>query len=278
MAPAVKVALAAQVALAAVLLGAAPLLAQSLNFGGGSDLPIEINAEQGIEWQQENLVFLARGKAVAKRGQMRVHADILRAYYREKEGGGTDIWRLDAEGNVRITSPGETATGEKAVYNLDNSTLVLKGGRRGVRLKTRQETITASKQLEYWEKKQMAVARGNAQLVRGDRKIRADVLAAYFHKDKSGKTEIHRVEAFGNVRIDTAKERAYAERGVYNVQSGIATLVGSVKIQRAGNQLTGCSAEINLNTGISRLFGCKGRAGGKKRVQGLILPGRKLQK
>lgn len=140
MARAGKIRLAAA-ALAAVLLGAGPLLAQSLNFGSGSDEPIEINAEQGIEWQQENLVFLARGKAVAKRGEVRVHADILRAYYREKEGGGTDIWRLDAKGNVRITSPGEIATGEEAVYDVDNSTLVLKGGRQ-VRLKTRQDTIS----------------------------------------------------------------------------------------------------------------------------------------
>jgi hypothetical protein len=42
--------------------------AQSLNFGGGaSDLPIEIYADDGIEWQQENLVFLSRGNARAVR-------------------------------------------------------------------------------------------------------------------------------------------------------------------------------------------------------------------
>ncbi|MCH7551099.1 MAG: hypothetical protein IIA35_05290, partial [Proteobacteria bacterium] len=47
--------------------------AQSLNFGGGaSDLPIEIYADDGIEWQQENLVFLARGNARAVRGEVTV--------------------------------------------------------------------------------------------------------------------------------------------------------------------------------------------------------------
>ena len=71
--------------------------AQSLNFGGGaSDLPIEIYADDGIEWQQENLVFLARGNARAVRGEVTVFGDELRAYYRENPDGSNDIWRLDA--------------------------------------------------------------------------------------------------------------------------------------------------------------------------------------
>ena len=42
--------------------------AQGLNFGNGdADVPIEIYADKGIEWQQDTLTFLARGNARAIR-------------------------------------------------------------------------------------------------------------------------------------------------------------------------------------------------------------------
>ena len=75
--------------------------AQSLNFGSG-DTPIEIDADNGIEWQQDGLVFVARGNARAIRGDVSVLADELRAYYRQTNDGSTEIWRLDAIGTVRI--------------------------------------------------------------------------------------------------------------------------------------------------------------------------------
>ena len=253
---------------------AGPVLAQSLSvIGDGENTPIEIYAEDGIEWQQEKQLFLARGNARAVRGEVEVRANVLTAYYRETAKGGTDIWRLHANGGVRISSPGEKAYGEKGVYDVDNGILVLSGGR--VRLVTKDDEITADRQLEYWEKKQMAVARGNASAVRGDKRLRADVLAAYFRKDKDGKSAIYRIEAFDNVRIKTAKDNARADRAVYNVQSGIATLTGSVKIVRGETHLRGCRAEINLNTGISKLFGCGPPGSGGKPVRGVIQPVKK---
>ena len=253
---------------------AGPALAQSLSvIGAGANTPIEIYAEDGIEWQQEKQLFLARGNARAVRGEVEVRANVLTAYYRETPDGGTDIWRFHADGAVRISSPGEKAYGEKGVYDVDNGILVLSGGR--VRLVTKDDEITADRQLEYWEKKQMVVARGNATAVRGDKRLRADVLAAYFRTDKNGKTAIYRVEAFDNVRIKTAKDDAWADRAVYNVQSGIATLTGSVKIMRGRNQLRGCRAEINLNTGISKIFGCGPPGSGGEPVRGVIQPVKK---
>ncbi len=244
--------------------------AQSLNFGGGaSDLPIEIFAENCIEWQQENLVFLARGNARAVRGEVTVFADELRAYYREKADGSTDIWRLDAIGKVRIKTREETAFGKKAIFQVDKGILVLSGGK--VRLVTATDEITADKQIEYWEKKLMAVARGNAFAKRGKKKLRADVLAAYFRVDKNGENKLYRVDAFDRVRIITDKDTATSDRGVYNVESGIATLTGSVKLVRGKNILRGCSAEINLNTNVSKLFSCPPTVGGvRKRVRGVL--------
>ncbi len=261
------------VAVGLVILGPNPwggALAQKLNFGSGdSDQPIEIFADNGIEWQQENLIFLARGNARAVRGLVTVYADELRAYYREKSDGGTDIWRLDANGKVRIKTQGETAYGDHAIYQVDKKILVLKG--RKVRLVAGNDEITANRQLEYWENKQMAVARGNAFAVRENKRLRADVLAAYFRTDRKGENKLYRVDAFDRVKVVTDQNTATSNRGVYNVESGIATLTGAVKLVRGKNVLTGCSAEVNLNSGISKIFSCPATTGGaRKRAQGVL--------
>ena len=44
--------------------------------------PIEIDADQGIEWLSGDKVYLARGNANAKQGDFSMRADILKAFYR----------------------------------------------------------------------------------------------------------------------------------------------------------------------------------------------------
>ena len=57
-----------------------------------------------------------------------------------------------------------------------------------------------------------------------------------------------------------------AGKGVYNVRTGIVRLEENVKITRGKTQLNGNEAEVDLNTGISRVIGGTGR------VRGLIQP------
>ncbi|MEK7245247.1 MAG: LptA/OstA family protein, partial [Pseudomonadota bacterium] len=249
-----------------VLQGAGGLGAQTLNFGaGGSDQPIEIHADDGIEWQQENLLFLARGNARAVRGDVTVFGDELRAYYREKAEGGSEIHRLDAIGHVRIVSATQEGSADQAIYDVDNAVLILSGAKP--RFRSGSDEIVAERQIEYWEQKQMAVARGNAAATRADRTLRAETLAAYFRKDADGKNNVFRVDAFDRVLIRTATETATGDRGVYNVESGIATLTGSVKVERENNVLTGCRTEVNMMTNISKMFACP-----KDRVRGTLSP------
>jgi lipopolysaccharide export system protein LptA len=72
------------------------------------------------------------------------------------------------------------------------------------------------------------------------------------------------------VRLVTPDEDIRADRGTYDLDSGVATLDGSVKIVKGNNELNGCSGEINLKTGVSKLIACRGEADG--RVRGIILP------
>lgn len=245
---------------------AAPLQAQGLDLKSEDGQPIAIDAQGGIEWRQDDQVFIAAGPATATQGDFVIDADEMRAYYRDAQDGGSEIFRLDAIGTVKITSPGRVATGGHAIYDVDKAVVVLKEG-NPVKMISGGDVIIARQQLEFWETRQLAVARGGAQAARADKRIRADVMTAHFKKDKSGKSSVELIEAFDNVRIDTAEEQVFSDRGAYNVPTGLARLTGSVRIVRGSNQINGCSADIDLNTGVSRLNSCDGAP-----VQGATAP------
>ncbi|MGC2854766.1 LptA/OstA family protein [Novispirillum sp. DQ9] len=229
--------------------------AQSLNLspGGGSSGPIEVLADNGIEWQQSQRRFTARGNAVASRGDVSVRADQLVASYRETEGGGTDISRLEAHGGVRISSPTQTATGTSAVYDLDTGRVELLGS--PARLVTPNETLTANERLTYDTVKGIATAQGGATIEQGGRVLRAPTLEARLVATADGGTALSTVEARGGVEIITPSETAHGSQGNYDANSGIATLTGSVRIVRGDNVLTGSKAIVNLRTGVSTLQG-----------------------
>lgn len=266
------------VALAALLFGlalpiATPARAQGIAGLTGGDEPLEINADQGIEWRRDEQTYIARGNARAARGKITVFADVLVAHYQPLPGGGSEIDRIDAEGNVRIASPTETVYGDRGAYDVTNGVLVLVG--KDLRLVGERDLITARDSLEYWEKRQIAVARGDAMAVRADRRIRADVLTAKFEPAANDDLQLTKVEAFGNVRINTATEYARGDKGVYYVDREFATLSGAVKITRAENQLNGEYAEVDMATGVSRLLAAPPGTTAATRVQGLIVPKRK---
>lgn len=263
--------LAAALAAGWLFAGAPGAAAQGLNLGTGSgDGPIEITADNGIEWQRENEILIARGNARAVRKGVAVTAAVLRAYYNAKPDGGTQLARLDAAGKVKITSESEKVSGEAAVYDLDKAILVVTG--KHVRFDTSTDRITADHQMEYWEKRQMAVARGHAVGLHDGKRVQADVLVAFLRQDKQGKSRVFRVQAFDNVVIQTDVDTVRADKGVYNVDTAIATLSGNVHITRCDNELAGDRAEINLNTGVSKLLRGNGAQSGSSRVRGLLVP------
>lgn len=253
-------------ALAVLLAGlaAAPAAyAQSLGLGDGNDqTPVEVLADNGIEWMRDGKRFVARGNAQATRGDTTVYADTLTAHYRETQGGKSELWRLDADGHLRIVSPTETATGDTAVYDLDSKVLVLKG-KPVAKLVTPDTTITAKDTLEYWSEKRFAVARGDAFVSREGRTLKADVLTAYFApesakpaKPKKGADtgRVDTVDAFGNVVIKTKTETVTGERGRYNAKTGIATILNNVVLTRDKDSLKGQYAVVDMNTGVSTLY------------------------
>jgi lipopolysaccharide export system protein LptA len=247
--------------------GDAPPDQSILGLSGGKDAePVAVEAEQGIEWLQQKQLYIARGNAKAKRGDVTVYGDVLQAYYRKTEAGGSDVWRLEANGTVKITTSTDTAVGDKAVYDVDNAIFVLTG--KNLELDTPKARVTAKDSLEYWQHRQYAVARGDARAVQEDKSVRAKVMTAHFKPGPKGDLQMSNIEAFGNVVIESPSATARALYGDYNLDSGIAILKGQVKITRGQDQLNGECAEVNTNTGVSRLFACAK----DDRVRGLLVP------
>lgn len=230
-----------------------------------SSEPIQIDATEGIEWRRDERVYIARGNARVARGDLAVNADKLSAFYKEGTGGKTEITRVVAEGNVTLTSPNQTVTGDTATYDLGQGVLVIKG--KNLRAETRDEVLTARDSLEYWEKQLVLVARGDAEVTEPGRRVKADLLTGYMKKDPDGSTKLYQVEAEGNVQIWREDSYATATKAVYNLENEVAKLIGSVKITRGENQLNGDSAEFDLRSGVSRILGGSG-----KPVQSLIIP------
>jgi lipopolysaccharide export system protein LptA len=279
-----------------LLAGAAWAQSVDLNQGG----PIEVTARDGMEWRQNEQLVIARGAARAVRGGVTIESDLLLARYRprggapaearppsEGPGGASEIWRLEAEGTVVITTATDRAEGDRAIYDLDQTVMVLTG--RNLRLTSPDNVLTARDSVEYWPQRRMAVARGDAVVVtKDDKRVRADVLVAHFREAVAqaagaprpqparpaaeaapgADSNLEKVEAFGRVEIRTPTEVVRGDTGVYTPPNGLARLLRNVTIVRGDNTLTGCEAIVNMQTGISQLVACPG-----DRVRGIIVPG-----
>jgi len=287
--------------LAAALASAAlPAHAQQIDLSSGG--PVAITAREGFEWREAEQMVIASGDARAVRDNVTVIADRLIARYRRKGDapapvpgaprpllggggeGGNEIYRLEAEGNVRIFTATDEAVGDRAVYDIDQAVMVMTG--RALRLTTPSQVLTARDSLEYWSQKRMAVGRGNAVVVTSDaRRLAADTLVAYIEEDGAAPrpaapqpaggqqppgagSKLKRLEAYGNVEARTQTDVVRGDRALYLPETGIARVIGNVRVTSGQNQINGPAAEVNMRTGVARMLADPGG-----RVQGVITPG-----
>ncbi len=259
--------------------------AQQLDLTHGG--PIDITAGDGIEWRQADQQVIARGNARAIRGTVTVTADRMIAWYRKKAADGAtpptpapatglaadtssegnEIYRLQAEGNVRIFTPTDVAQGDRATYDLDQAVLVMTG--RNLKLTTPNDVLTARDDLEYWPRKRMAVARGDAIVVTNDAKrIAADTLVAYTEEGPAttpGGTAANvtakRGTAAGGPITNATHAAARADAKTADdplASSGKLQRVeafGHVSVRTATDTVTGDRAVYIPDTGMARVGG-----------------------
>lgn len=154
--------------LASTLLAAAASGAANPFAGSGhkpsSNAPIEINADTLDVFQEENKAIFS-GHVVAIQGNIRLKSDKMTVYYRSSEekskteADKETIRKIDAVGSVFLSTPEETASGARGVYDVekhaihlnDNVVLtrgknVLKGDKLTYNLDTGKSVITGGAQ------------------------------------------------------------------------------------------------------------------------------------
>lgn len=196
------------------------------------DIPLEITADTALEWNQTAKTYTANGNAKAVQGASSVKADKLVAYYDDAKGAATNITRLEAIGHITLTSGEDTATGEKATYDLVSGIAILDGGRTKI---VQQDKNT----------------------------LEADKITLTLDTSRS----LKKAEAEGKVIVTNGSQQGVGDKGVYTPEKNTAELIGHVKITQEGNWLEGDRAEINLTSHISRLT----KDSGKGQVKGIFL-------
>ncbi|MGH6979764.1 MAG: LptA/OstA family protein, partial [Stellaceae bacterium] len=227
---------------------------------GGKALPVDIAADNGIEWRQADHVYIARGNVKAVRGNVTVYADEMHAYYRpvvkrgpdgkplppkpkeppkpqpvahdkkppkaprpgegpgaQLDEGATEIYRLEAIGNVKFVTKTQTGYGDHADYDVDSTLLVMTG--KHLKVVTPHDTLTARDTIEWYDNKQLGVARGNAVDVHDGKTIAADVLLATIVHAQGEEAHADRVDGRGNVFVSSKDQIGRGDTGVYDVKS-----------------------------------------------------------
>ena len=124
--------------------------------------PIEIYAEQGIEWHKNDNKYLAIGNAIAKSGKMSLNSDRIEAFYEEKDNSGMDIKLVKAHKKVVVTDENlKIVGGRLAEYNLKKDYFSIFG--KNLLLTSENNKLESNKKMEYWRTKGVAIATGKAR-------------------------------------------------------------------------------------------------------------------
>ncbi len=108
----------------------APAVAQGFTSsalrGMDSKAPIDVDADRIDVLDQENQAIFT-GNVRVRQGRLTLDADRIKVAYSRPAKGDPVIQRLDADGNVRLASPSERATGRFGIYDVDKRVLTMIG-------------------------------------------------------------------------------------------------------------------------------------------------------
>ena len=234
-------------------------------FDDNDNDPIEISADNGIEWKRDARTYTARGNALAQQGDTSIAADTLIAYLDDQD----ELSNWEAIGNVKIQTGQSTSYGDHATYQESTRLLVLTG--KNLKVVTERQTVTARDQIEYWRDKDVVVAKGAVVVVRPEKNttIHSDEATAYFRdklddpatpEDETGDgSEVYQIQAQGHVRVDRKEQTAFSDHLAYNPDTEVAVLTGNVTIHSKDNTYKGARAELDLQNDVSRLLPAPGQ-------------------
>ena len=218
-----------------------------------SEEPIEIYADEGIEWHKNEKKYVAIGNAKATQGTLSLKSDLIEAFYEENSNSEMDIIKVQAHKNVLVTDDKVKISGGKsAEFNVAKDYFKITG--KKLQLTSELDKLNANKKIEYWRTKNIAVATGKAVAIKKNEfVIKGEKLVWHIEK-KGEKMNIKKILGFENVSIETNNEVAFSDKALYNKNKEICKLFGNVRLQKGESFLFGDYAEVDLKKGISKLM------------------------
>lgn len=123
---------------------------------------------------------------------------------------------------------------------------------------------------EVFDREGRLVYEGDVNVIRGDTRLRADRIEAFFTpREGGGFGPVQRIVATGEVFYITPAEIARGDEGVYDLEAGTVTLTGSVVLTQGCNVSTGERLVAQIDGGAARLSGANG-GDGRGRVRSVF--------
>ena len=120
-----------------------------LGIAGNSKQPIQVDAD-ALEVFQEQQKAIFSGNVIAKQGTMTVKADRMTIYYAGKQDDAksqaNSIKKIDLNGNVLLTSPGQSAKSSSGYYDTQKNLISLSGDV----VLTKDNNILKGNKLDYF--------------------------------------------------------------------------------------------------------------------------------
>lgn len=106
---------------------------------------------------------------------------------------------------------------------------------------------------EAQDRADRAIFAGNVVVKQGELTLRTARLTLAYASQNG--IDINRIDASGGVTVVSPSETAKGDFGVYDLEDGLITLVGNVRLERGGSFLSGGRLTIDLNTGRAVMDG-----------------------
>ena len=117
-----------------------------------SDEPIEIFADEGIEWHKNKNKYVAIGNAKAISGSLSLKSDRIEAFYKDKENDGMNIKEVRARKNVVVEdNKMKIVGGDYAEYKTQKDYFLIQG--KKIILTSESNILKSREKLEFWRSK-----------------------------------------------------------------------------------------------------------------------------
>lgn len=117
---------------------------------------------------------------------------------------------------------------------------------------------------------------GNVDAIQADMHLHSDKMIAYYTNDtqkKDGQAwSINKIITLGNVILTNKNQKAYGDKGEYDMATEILELTGRVMLTKDGNILKGNKLVYHLKNGNSKIFSDNDQNQPKARVKAVLIP------